>query len=172
MLAEWPSLPKSVHDELHSPLGKHRCLSHLVEALKHESIHLSVPSWIYPKWLARGQNLLDCFTATCSIIFKLTHKGAAHYTANAYSVLRYKSQCRYWGTCIVFTYLGAPWAIPGYSSVFWPHNLLAFTWWAIGDISAEVFSVSKPSEWRLLVEMATSISVSYTHLTLPTIYSV
>jgi len=70
------------------------------------SIHLSVPSWIYPKWLTSGQNLFDCFTATCSIKFKLTHKGAAHYMANAYSVLRYKSQCRYWGTFIYI--LGHP----------------------------------------------------------------
>ena len=40
---------------------------------------------------------------------------------------------------------GAPRAIPGYSSGFRPPNLPAFAWRATGDISAEVFSMSKPS---------------------------
>jgi len=49
---------------------------------------------------------------------------------------------------------GTPRAIAGYSYGFWPHNLCAFAWRATGDISAEVFSMSKHSAWRSLLETA------------------
>jgi len=42
-------------------------------------------------------------------------------------------------------------------SGFRPPSLPAFAWRATGDISAEVFSMNKPSAWRSLVETATSI---------------
>ena len=48
--------------------------------------------------------------------------------------------------------------IPGYSSGFRPPNLPAFARRATRDISAEVFSMYKPSAWRLLVETATRTS--------------
>jgi len=52
-------------------------------------------------------------------------------------------------TCV----LGDSWLL----SDFRPNNLPAFAWQATGDISAEVFSMSKLSAWRLLVKTATSI---------------
>jgi len=78
----------------------------------------------------------------------------------------------YWGDitfelCLLTLYWacwGTPRAIPGYSFHFRPPNLPAFAWraWrAVGDISAEVFSISISqilnSALRSLMETATSI---------------
>ena len=62
-------------------------------------------------------------------------------------------------TCMLGV-LGHPKGDSRLLSGFWPPKFPTFAWRATENISAEVFSMTKTSAWRSLVETATSIKTS------------